>query len=118
MFDLRLLGIASRDRGIRELYDEVLPWTWASFICAAIAGSLLFSSSATKYYHNFPFRMKMLLLVLAGLNTAVFQFGTYRGVDKWDREGRVPFGAKLAGALSIVLWIGVVGFGRWIGFTK
>ena len=58
------------------------------------------------------------LLVLAGLNTAVFQFGTYRGVDKWEREGRIPFGAKLAGALSIVLWIGVVGFGRWIGFTK
>jgi hypothetical protein len=118
MFDLRLLGIASRDRGIRELYDEVLPWTWASFICAAIAGALLFSSAATKYYHNFPFRMKMLLLVLAGLNTAIFQFGTYRGVDSWDRDGRIPLGAKLAGALSLVLWIGVVGFGRWIGFTK
>ena len=118
MLDLRLLNIANRDRSIRELHDEVLPWTWTSFVCAAIAGSLLFSSSATKYYHNFTFRMKMLSLLLVGINAAYFELRTYRGVDNWDRGSRIPLAAKIAGGLGLVLWICVVAFGRWTGFTK
>ncbi len=118
MFDLRLLGIASRDRSVSELHKEILPWTWAAFGCAVVAGSLLFSSDATKYYHNGPFRMKMVALLLIGLNTAIFEFGAFRGVSRWDSERKTPLAAKLAGGISIVLWIMVVGFGRWIGFTK
>jgi hypothetical protein len=118
MFDLRLLNAASRDRSVKEMYEEVMPWTRTSFICAAIAGALLFSSSATKYYHNFPFRMKMLTLLLAAVNIAIFELWTYRGVASWDRAPRTPRAAKIAGGLSLVLWIFVVGFGRWIGFTK
>jgi hypothetical protein len=117
-FDLRLLNLASRDRSVSELYEEVLPWTWTSFVCAAIAGSLLFSSHATKYYHTFPFRMKMLLLLLLGLNAAIFQLRTYRSVARWDREACVPLAAKLAGGFSLLVWICVVACGRWIGFTK
>jgi hypothetical protein len=118
MFDLRLLGIASRDRSVRELHKEILPWTWTAFACAVVAGTLLFSSDATKYYEDGPFRWKMLTLLLAGLNTAIFEFGAFRGVSRWDNEKKTPLAAKLAGGISIVLWILVVGFGRWIGFTK
>lgn len=118
MFDLRLLGIASRDRRVTELHREILPWTWAAFACAVIAGSLLFSSDATKYYQDGPFRWKMLTLLLVGLNTAIFEFGAFRGVSRWDNEKKTPLAARMAGGISIVLWILVVGFGRWIGFTK
>ncbi len=118
MLDLRLLNIAYRDRSVSELHNEVLPWTWASFLCAAIAGSLLFSSNATKYYHNFTFRMKMLSLLLVGINAAFFELRTYRGVIKWDRGSRIPLAAKIAGGVGLVLWIAVVAFGRWTGFTK
>ncbi|HXQ26861.1 MAG TPA: DUF6644 family protein [Candidatus Acidoferrales bacterium] len=118
MLDLRLLNIANRDRSVSELHDEVLPWTWTSFVCAAIAGSLLFSSNATKYYHNLTFRMKMLSLLLVGINAAFFELRTYRGVTKWDQGSRIPLAAKLAGGLGLVLWIAVVAFGRWTGFTK
>jgi hypothetical protein len=118
MFDLRLLNLASRDRSITEVYEEIMPWARASFIGAVIFGGLMFSSSATKYYHNFPFRMKMLMLLIAGVNVAIFEFWTFRGVASWNRKGPIPVAAKLAGALSLVLWIFVVGFGRWIGFTK
>lgn len=118
MLDLRLLNIASRDRSVREVHEEVLPWTRVSFIFAAIAGSLLFSSSATKYYHNFTFRMKMLLLLLTGINAAFFEMWTYRRVANWEQEARIPLAAKIGGALGLLLWIGVVAFGRWTGFTK
>jgi hypothetical protein len=118
MLDLRLLNLAWRDRSIREIHEEVLPWTWSSFAVAAIAGSLLFSSTATKYYHNFPFRMKMVLLVLVGINAAFFETHTYQRVANFENETCIPAAAKTAGAIGIVLWIAVVACGRWIGFTK
>lgn len=116
MLDLRLLNLASRDRAVHEVHEELLPWTWVSFACAAITGSLMFSSDAVKYYGNLQFRTKILLLALLGLNAAAFELGVYRGVAKWDR-GRIPVAAKLAGGVSLVFWICVVTLGRWIGFT-
>lgn len=118
MLDLRLLNLAWRDYSIREVHEDVLPWVWTSFAVAALAGSLLFSSSATKYYHNVPFRIKMVLLLLVGINAAVFELGTYRRVQNSQEETRIPVLAKMAGALGLILWIAVVACGRWIGFTK
>jgi hypothetical protein len=118
MLDLRLLDIAWRNFSIREVHEDVLPWTWTSFGIAAIAGSLLFSSNATKYYHNGPFRVKMVLLVLVAFNAACFELATYRRLCNADQQMKIPMVAKVAGGLGLVLWIGVVACGRWIGFTK
>ncbi|HUA01021.1 MAG TPA: DUF6644 family protein [Candidatus Aquilonibacter sp.] len=118
MFDLRLLNLSSRDRSVTEVYDDVMPWTRAAFVGAVIAGGLLFSSSATKYYHNVPFRLKMLTLLLAGLNTAYFEFWTRRSIADWNNAPRTPLSVRLAGGISLALWILVVACGRWIGFTK
>ena len=115
--DLRLLGLAGRDQKITRLTSDILPWTWAAFILAAMMGSLLFASNAVKYFDNIPFRAKFALMALAGLNMLVFQFVTFRGVAKWDIGAPTPLAAKLAGAFSLVLWVGVIAFGRWIGFT-
>jgi hypothetical protein len=118
MFDLRLLNMASRDRSVTEVRDDVMPWTRISFVCAVIFGALLFSSSATKYYHNVPFRLKMMTLLLAGVNIAIFELWTYHSVASWDRAPRTPRAARIAGGVSLVCWIFMVAFGRWIGFTK
>jgi uncharacterized membrane protein len=115
--DLRLLGVASRNRSVSQLSNDVLPITWTAFVGALITGSLLFSSRATHYLANWPFRIKIGLLVLAGLNMLIFHFMTYRDVKKWDDDPIAPGAARVAGALSLTFWIGVVVFGRWIGFT-
>jgi hypothetical protein len=115
--DLRLLSVASRNRSVSQLSNDVLPVTWTCFCLAALTGGLLFSSKATHYLANWPFRLKMVLLALAGLNMLLFHFMTYRSVHHWDDADRAPSAARLAGALSLVFWIGVVVFGRWIGFT-
>lgn len=115
--DLRLLGLASTHRPVTRVTSEILPWTWGAFAAAAITGLLLFSSIATRYYDNGPFRYKVLLLALAGLNMLAFHSMAYKSVAQWDDAPSPPAAAKLAGGLSIVFWTAIVAFGRWIGFT-
>jgi hypothetical protein len=95
---------------------EVLPWTWIAWCSAAISGTLLFISKADVYARNTQFELKFVVMGLAAVNMLIFHFGAYRQIEQWD-SAEPPLGAKTAGALSLVLWIGVVFFGRWIGFT-
>jgi hypothetical protein len=114
--DLRLMGITNRDRPFGQLAATMLPWTWTAFGVAATAGLLMFSSKALTYYANIPFRVKMLCLLLAGINMAVFHlFGT-RQLESWDLK-RPPIAARFAGGASLLLWTTIVAAGRWIGFT-
>jgi len=115
--DLRLLGLASRDRRFSRLNAEIVPLTWVAFGVAVISGSLLFSAKAAQYAANTAFDLKMVLLLLAGVNMAIFQLATFRGVAAWDEAARTPLRAKLAGGISLCIWIAVVACGRMIGFT-
>ncbi len=116
--DLRLLGVASVDRAMRPLAREVLPCTWTAFAAAVITGLLMFISNAVNYAHNFYFQVKILLLVLAGINMLIFHFVVSRDIANWESAAHLtPLHARLAGGTSLILWIGVVAFGRWIGFN-
>ena len=117
VMDLRLIGAASKECAVTEMSRDTLPWTWGAFVIAVITGSLLFISKATTYIAN-PFLIwKMVLIVLAGANMAVFHFFTWRTVNKWDVGCEVPLPGKIAGGLSLGLWVLVVFVARWIGFT-
>jgi hypothetical protein len=116
--DLRLLGLVDRARAVTRVSDEMLRLTWVAFAGAVITGALFFAANATTYWFNNAFRFKMLAILLAGINMLVFQFLTYRNVAAWDRHATPPTTARVAGALSILLWATVIVLGRVIGFTK
>jgi hypothetical protein len=116
LVDTRLVGLTSRNLRFSYLSDRLLPWTWGAFIGATITGSMMFIAGATNYIHNTPFLIKMVLLVLAGINMLYFQYVTFRSVAQWD-SGRPAPAARAGGAISLVLWCLVIGFGRWIGFV-
>jgi hypothetical protein len=115
--DWRLIGFASRSHSVTLLSRQALPWTWAGFALAVISGGFMFVGQATEYATNPAFRLKLVLILLAGLNMLVFHFLTWKGVNHWDMHAPPPFGARLAGALSLLFWIGVIACGRWIAFT-
>lgn len=117
LVDLRLMGLAARDYPIARLSKAVVPVTWVAFLIAAITGSLLFISNALTYYGNFYFRAKMLAMLCAGLNMAIFHLWTWRSVASWDETPRVPVGVRFAGLISALLWVTIIVCGRWIGFT-
>jgi len=115
--DLRLLGYRSHRRGVRQLIRDVLPYTWAAFGGAALAGGLLFISSAPRYAHNTQFQLKMVLIAAAAVNMAYFHLTIYRRISQWDDLLPPPLPARIAGATSLCLWIAVIFLGRWVGFT-
>jgi len=114
--DLRLLGLTNKERPFSQVAAEMLPWTWTAFGVAALAGMLMFSSKALTYYGNIPFRLKMVCLLLAGMNMVLFHWLGVRRLASWDHQ-QPPWSAKMAGGASLLLWTAIVAAGRWIGFT-
>ena len=116
-WDLRLLGLGLRRSAVSELGGQLLPWTWAGFSLMFISGALLAWSEAGRLYSNFFFRMKVLLLLMAGVNVLIFHLTVYRSVSAWDHAPVTPLGARIAGFLSLALWFGLIAAGRAIGYS-
>jgi hypothetical protein len=117
VLDLRLLGLASIRRPVSGLARAVLPVTWSAFAIAVTSGFLMFISNATKYLANGYFDAKLVLICAAGLNMIVFHAISAKDLPQWEKDPSPPLRARLAGALSVLLWIAVIACGRWIGFT-
>ena len=117
IMDLRLLGVNMLQTRASEVVGRLEPWTLAGFIVMVISGSLLFYAIPVKAYLNIFFRIKLLFLVLAGLNTLVFHLTIFRQMSAWDLDHRPPWRARLTGALSLLLWAGIVVAGRMIAYN-
>ena len=117
LFDFRLLGWTMRSVPVSEVARRLLPWTVVGFVIMVISGTLLFSAIPLRSYQNIFFRAKMIMLLLAGLNVWIFHSGIYKRVDTWDVAERAPKAARVAGALSLVLWVCIVLSGRMIAYN-
>src|SRR5207244_2639166 len=102
MLDLRLLGVAMLKTPASEVMERLLPWTIGGFGIMVITGALLFYAIPVKTYLNIFFRVKVLFLLLAGVNTAVFHLTVSRGMREWDLDPVPPRRARLAAGLSLV----------------
>lgn len=112
--DLRLLERGFRRVRVDELGSQLLPWTWAGFFVLLVSGILLVLSEAVMLERNAAFRIKLVLLAVAGLNVLLFHRGVYRSARNWDS---VPRRAKVTAWISIVCWAGLIAAGRAIPFV-
>jgi hypothetical protein len=117
MTDLRLLGIAMTKRPVSDVVNGLRPWKHLGLTLTATCGILLLWSKAAIYYPNPYLRIKLVLFVLIIIHALVFR-SVYRNVADMDRSPVIPGRAKLAAALSVILWISVVTAGRWIGYWE
>lgn len=116
--DLRLLGFPDTKRPVTIVCREMLRLTWIAFAVSLTCGALMFAANAHTYVGNTAFRLKMLALLGAGVNMALFHGITFRTVGAWDQNAPVPLAGRIAGATSLLLWVCVIFLARWIGFTK
>jgi hypothetical protein len=115
MVDLRLLGLAGVRHPVSRIVREAIPWTYAASAVSVATGIGMFVTRAAHYAGNAAFQVKMALLVLAAINMAIFHLVSARGISGWDTAATPSTGARVAGACSLALWVGIMLSGRWIG---
>jgi hypothetical protein len=80
----------------------------------------MFTAHATEFVQSEVFVVKMLLVLAAGMNAALFHTITFRTADVWDSEEMrklpPPPSARAAGAISLLLWISVIACGRLLAY--
>ena len=116
-FDLRLLGVWMRHQPVSRVFSSLKPWMLSGFAVMFVTGALLFTSLATSACAHPYFRIKILLLALAGLNVAIYSFTIDRRRYQWDEAPIPPVQAQIAGLVSLVLWAGVIAAGRIMAYT-
>lgn len=117
LFDLRLVGLVMRHVPAGDVLGRLLPWTRVGFAIMVTTGLLLFYAIPVRTYQNVFFRLKVILLLLAGLNVWVFHRGIYRQVHEWGADPVLPRAARLAGLFSLLLWSGIIVCGRLIAYN-
>ena len=115
MFDLRLLGL-SRQLPVTGMERHLLPWARAAVLVIVPTGALMFVAHATEFSENPAFRLKLILLVAAALNAAIFHLRPFRRVAEWDHGAPAPLTARFAAGLSLVLWTSVIACGRLLAY--
>ena len=110
LMDLRIMGRLSAQpwRPFLKLMRRV---GIAAFCGAVATGLLLFSVRAGEYFYNPAFRLKLLLIALAGLNLLALRVFASEA-DGTPKEK----GASIFAGVSMALWLGVLVCGRFIGF--
>jgi hypothetical protein len=116
MTDLRLMGLAMTDVPVATMIRQLRPWKWFGFILMVTCGFLLAISRMNTYYENPYFQTKLTLLVLVGIHALVFRPRVYKNPEEIDRAPELPGVAKLAGALSLIMWVTIPIMGRLIAY--
>ncbi|WP_296596269.1 DUF6644 family protein [Phenylobacterium sp.] len=116
LVDFRLLGWGFRRTPVSVISDRVLPLTVFGFLLMVTTGLLLFYAKPLLYYHNLWFRLKLIFLAVAAINIFVFHFRVQKDRDAWDTAEKPPAKARLSATVSILSWIAVITFGRFIAY--
>lgn len=114
MTDMRLLGWALKTRKVSDVWQMALPWKRLGFVVVVATGLLLMWAEPVRLYRSPSFWTKMAFFALVGLHALVFRRGVYAHPEKLDAG--VSSRAKLAAAVSLVLWTGLIVSGRLIAF--
>jgi uncharacterized membrane protein len=117
ILDLRLLGVVMRRRPVSTVAAQFLPWVWIGFTAMVLSGVILFAAEAVKCYNSPFFRVKVILIGVAGLNALIFHKTVFRDIQAWDDGSATHWRAKVAGGCSLAVWIGVVAMGRALAYA-
>lgn len=117
MMDLRLLGWGNKSSPVSQVQGRLFPWQMFSMGASALTGLALVYAQPLRYYPKIFFWTKMVLMVFAGINAMVFHFTTYQSVAQWDTDAVPPAGARRAGFIGLVLWAGIMVFGRLTAYN-
>ena len=115
--DLRLTGKVFNNLSVTDMNRKVLPLTLFGFLVMSVTGLLLFYAIPVRNYQNIFFRIKILLIVIAGINAFFFHRRMSKEAKVWDQDSSIPSSIKNRAITSLVLWSSVIISGRMIAYN-
>jgi uncharacterized membrane protein len=113
IFDLRIMGFI-KQLPLSPLH-RFIPWAMAGLGVNVVTGLLAFIGTPDRYVTSSAFWLKMLALLLLGLNAVAFYLtGISERVEQLESGEDAPMPAKLIAASALLLWLAVIVFGRYI----
>ena len=118
LVDLRVLRLLQHEIPLGAVVNRFLPVIWPLLLFLLITGSLLIVGEPRRSLLNATFLLKMALLALAILLTAVLQWlvASSALAPESDRARRVT--GQVVASASLLVWCGIIFAGRWIAYTQ
>ncbi len=116
LFDLRLMGLG-KGIPIKALHSLV-PLGVVGFALNSLTGFMFVVSDPGQYVHNPAFQIKVLAMMLAGINVLVFYAVMAGGIRVLPDNIRVPMPARVIALISLGCWCTVIAAGRLITFYR
>lgn len=117
LMDLRMLGLMLRNVPVGEVAARVLPWTFVGFAIMVVTGVALFYAIPVRSYQSLFFRIKVILLIVAGLNAWHYHRTAHRTVTQWGADAKPPKAVRVSAMVSLASWTIVVFAGRFIAYN-
>jgi hypothetical protein len=118
LVDLRIWRLLQRDVPLADVARRFLPTIWPVLLLLLLTGSLLIIGEPRRSLLNTTFYLKMTLLAVAVVLTAVLQWPLASAPQFWERNPVRRLAARGTAALSILVWCGIIFAGRWIAYTQ
>jgi hypothetical protein len=118
LISLRMMGFLKFSPPLAELSRRLLPWTWVAIVTNISTGIIMVVDRPARALDAGSFPYKILFLVFATALSIYFAITLRRDPAYWEKSGRSRFAARALGAVSVLLWIGVIIAGRWIFYSR
>ena len=116
VIDLRMLGVAFPNIPASTLAERLDRPMFIGFAVMVITGFILYYAIPVRTTQSIWFRIKVVLLIAAGINALMFRNKMKASDKSWDLDPKPPKRIRVGAALSLTFWSGVVITGRTIAY--
>ena len=116
VIDLRMLGVAFPNVPASTLLHRLNRPMVIGFAVMVITGFILYYAIPVRTTQSIWFRIKVVLLIAAGINAWLFHRQVKASNASWDTDAKPPQRIRIGAGLSLVFWAGIVICGRTIAY--
>jgi hypothetical protein len=116
LFDLRLMGLG-KQIPLSALH-RLIPWGIGGYFLNMLTGICFLTAAADQYMYNPSFQLKILSMMIAGVNVLFFYTAMFAKVRTLGPGENAPWPARIVGGVSLACWLCVIMFGRGLTFFR
>ena len=115
LVNLRIFRLFERDQPLGAVTRRFLPPIWPVLLILLLTGSLLIIGEPRRSLVNTTFYIKMSLLLIAIVLTALLQWTVLASPGFFEKRQTA---IRTLATVSILVWSGILFAGRWIAYTQ